>query len=54
MVRVEGITFQVDRSLTITALTARPEQYAALRRFLQEVRRADDIPLTFQRTGGRT
>jgi hypothetical protein len=41
--------FHVERTLVIKTLTVKPDQYASLRSFLNQVRRADEIPLPFLR-----
>ncbi len=44
--------FHVERSFSMRPLTVKAEDYAALRSFLQQVRRADEIRLSFVRAGG--
>jgi hypothetical protein len=51
-VKATSAGFQVDRSLTMRVLTVKPEQYRELRAFLNQVRRADRIGLTFVRSEG--
>jgi hypothetical protein len=46
--------FDIERRLVITALTVRADQYADLRRFLQDVRRADQTRLKFLRQDAKS
>jgi hypothetical protein len=43
--------FHVDRALALSVLIVKPEEYGALRKFFDDVRRADETTVTFERDG---
>lgn len=43
--------FHVDRAFAMTVLLAKPDEYGALRKFFDDVRKADAVAVTFERDG---